>query len=289
MASAFTDLLNDTITVLSGKKDNLWSRITGFTDEDAKAYGISVMMDSIISSSLMKDVYETVMMNASARQAIRNTKGGAIVTGSGVSGALQSAVNIGYEAATAPTALTDISVLSSAGISSIANLISGEMQELWEKTLMVPNIEGVPISTATIETSRDVDVGDQVMIVQSTSQKRYWTDNAVPKMKEWVVSGYITPQLLLDSMYAVKPSLKIQHEFLDICAASRRPVLFKDNRGEFIFVQIMSLHTTEEASYNNAIKVTISLKEYKPFTVNNVTSLVDSATQDASILAALGF
>lgn len=289
MASAFTDLLNDTITVLSGKKDNLWSRITGFTDEDAKAYGISVMMDSIISSSLMKDVYETVMMNASARQAIRNTKGGVVVTGSGVSGALQSAVNIGYEAATAPTALTDISVLSSAGISSIANLISGEMQELWEKTLMVPNIEGVPISTATIETSRDVDVGDQVMIVQSTSQKRYWTDNAVPKMKEWVVSGYITPQLLLDSMYAVKPSLKIQHEFLDICAASRRPVLFKDNRGEFIFVQIMSLHTTEEASYNNAIKVTISLKEYKPFTVNNVTSLVDSATQDASILAALGF
>lgn len=289
MASAFTDLLNDTITVLSGKKDNLWSRITGFTDEDAKAYGISVMMDSIISSSLMKDVYETVMMNASARQAIRNTKGGVVVTGSGVSGALQSAVNIGYEAATAPTALTDISVLSSAGISSIANLISGEMQELWEKTLMVPNIEGVPISTATIETSRDVDVGDQVMIVQSTSQKRYWTDNAVPKMKEWVVSGYITPQLLLDSMYAVKPSLKMQHEFLDICAASRRPVLFKDNRGEFIFVQIMSLHTTEEASYNNAIKVTISLKEYKPFTVNNVTSLVDSATQDASILAALGF
>lgn len=289
MASAFTDLLNDTITVLSGKKDNLWSRITGFTDEDAKAYGISVMMDSIISSSLMKDVYETVMMNASARQAIRNTKGGAVVTGSGVSGALQSAVNIGYEAATAPTALTDISVLSSAGISSIANLISGEMQELWEKTLMVPNIEGVPISTATIETSRDVEVGDQVMIVQSTSQKQYWTDNAVPKMKEWVVSGYITPQLLLDSMYAVKPSLKMQHEFLDICAASRRPVLFKDNRGEFIFVQIMSLHTTEEASYNNAIKVTISLKEYKPFTVNNVTSLVDSATQDASILALIGF
>lgn len=286
MSTIFTDLLDDTITLLSGKRDNLWSQITG---ENAKAYGISVMMDSIIASSAMKDVYETVMLNASARQAIRSTKGGAVVMGQGISGVTQSAVSIGYEAAMGAVALTDVSVVTAAGISSIANLISSEMQDLWEKTLMVPNIEGVPISTATIDTSREIDVGDQVMIVQSTAKKQYWTDNAVPRLKEWTVSGYITPQLLLDSMYAVKPSLKMQHEFLDICADSRRPVLFKDNRGEFRFVQIMSLHTTEEASYNNAIKVTITLKEYKPFSVNSVTALVDSATQDSSILATIGF
>lgn len=33
MANILADLLNDTITALSGKRDNLWSQITG---EDAK-------------------------------------------------------------------------------------------------------------------------------------------------------------------------------------------------------------------------------------------------------------
>lgn len=278
MANIFADLLNDTITAISGKKDNLWNQITG---ENARERGIAVMMDSIITSSTLKDVYETVMLNASGRQALRAMKGTLNTTTPD-----PRAVTVGYEVQA--LGLADISVITGAGISAIAGLISGEMQDLWEKTLMVPNIEGVPISTATIDTSRDVDIGDEMMIVQSTAQKQYWTDNAVPKLKEWTVSGYITTQLSLDSLYLVKPSLKMQHEFLDICAASRRPVLFKDNRGEFRFVQIMNLSTTEEASYNNAIKVTISLKEYKPFTVDNVTSLVDTATQDSTLLGLLG-
>lgn len=278
MANIFADLLDDTITALSGKKDNLWNQITG---ENARERGIAVMMDSIITSSTLKDVYETVMLNASGRQALRAMKGTLNTTTMD-----PRAVTIGYEVQA--LGLADISVITGAGISAIAGLISDEMQDLWEKTLMVPNIEGVPISTATIDTSRDVDIGDEMMIVQSTAQKQYWTDNAVPKLKEWTVSGYITTQLSLDSLYLVKPSLKMQHEFLDICASSRRPVLFKDNRGEFRFVQIMNLSTTEEASYNNAIKVTISLKEYKPFTVDNVTSLVDTATQDSTLLSLLG-
>lgn len=278
MANIFADLLDDTITALSGKKDNLWNQITG---ENARERGIAVMMDSIITSSTLKDVYETVMLNASGRQALRAMKGTLNTTTMD-----PRAVTVGYEVQA--LGLADISVITGAGISAIAGLISDEMQDLWEKTLMVPNIEGVPISTATIDTSRDVDIGDEMMIVQSTAQKQYWTDNAVPKLKEWTVSGYITTQLSLDSLYLVKPSLKMQHEFLDICASSRRPVLFKDNRGEFRFVQIMNLSTTEEASYNNAIKVTISLKEYKPFTVDNVTSLVDTATQDSTLLGLLG-
>lgn len=278
MANIFADLLDDTITAISGKKDNLWNQITG---ENARERGIAVMMDSIITSSTLKDVYETVMLNASGRQALRAMKGTLNTTTTD-----PRAVTVGYEVQA--LGLADISVITGAGISAIAGLISDEMQDLWEKTLMVPNIEGVPISTATIDTSREVDIGDEMMIVQSTAQKQYWTDNAVPKLKEWVVSGYITTQLSLDSLYLVKPSLKMQHEFLDICAASRRPVLFKDNRGEFRFVQIMNLSTTEEASYNNAIKVTISLKEYKPFTVDNVTSLVDTATQDSTLLGLLG-
>lgn len=278
MANIFADLLDDTITAISGKKDNLWNQITG---ENARERGIAVMMDSIITSSTLKDVYETVMLNASGRQALRAMKGTLNTVTMD-----PRAVTVGYEVQA--LGLADISVITGAGISAIAGLISDEMQDLWEKTLMVPNIEGVPISTATIDTSRDVDIGDEMMIVQSTAQKQYWTDNAVPKLKEWTVSGYITTQLSLDSLYLVKPSLKMQHEFLDICASSRRPVLFKDNRGEFRFVQIMNLSTTEEASYNNAIKVTISLKEYKPFTVDNVTSLVDTATQDSTLLGLLG-
>ena len=117
------------------------------------------------------------------------------------------------------------------------------------------------------------------MIVQSTSSKEYWTDNAVPKLKEWHIEGYITTSLSLDSQYLIKPSLKMQMNFLDICAASRRPVLFKDNRGEFMFVQITNLQTEEEATYNNAIKVSISLKEYKPYKVKNMASAIDVANK----------
>ena len=48
-----------------------------------------------------------------------------------------------------------------------------------------------------------------------------------------------------------------------------------------MFVQITNLQTEEEATYNNAIKVSISLNEYKPYKVKNMASAKDIANKEA--------
>lgn len=149
-------------------------------------------------------------------------------------------------------------------VRSLANSLTKSI----EAALAEPNIAGIPISTARIETSRDIEVSESMVIVQSTKSRKYWTDNAVPRLKEWNIDGYLTVTTPLDSGCLIKPSLQWQIYYLDVCAKSRRPVMFKTNRGEFVKVQITNLHTEEEASYNNVIHVTISLKEYNPYTIS---------------------
>lgn len=139
------------------------------------------------------------------------------------------------------------------------------------KAVVEPNIAGIPISSATVDTNREVEISESQVLVQSTKTKKYWTDNAVPRLKEWSIVGYLTSTSPLDGGQLIKPSLQWQAYYLDVCAKSRRPVTFKTNRGEFVKVQITNLHTVEEASYNNAIKVEISLKEYNPYFINSDT------------------
>jgi hypothetical protein len=247
----------------------LWSTINKAVD-NVKNQATYAVMDAIIQSSSLQAVYSTVMLATSAAQVVRNEKMSAAAGSVGNSAkALGLTVTSDIISGLGGTiGLIDISLVTNAATAAVLSKASPYLQEVWEKTLVLPNIEGIPINTSSLATSREVEVGEQMMIVQSTLQKQYWTDNAVPKLKEWQLEGYITTALSLDSLYLIRPSLKMQLNFLDTCAASRRPVLFKDNRGEFMFVQITNLQTTEEATYNNAIKVNISLKEYKPFTVD---------------------
>ena len=257
---------------------SIWTTVNSAV-KGAKDQATYALMDMIIKNSAMQAVYGTVMLATSAAQVVRNEK--MSVASAARSSDKALGLTIGSDIVSGlggAIGLLDISLITEAATAAAIGKGSPYLQEVWEKTLALPNIEGVPISTSVFNTSREIEVGEQVMIVQSTSQKRYWTDNAVPKLKEWTLEGYITTSLSLDSMYLIRPSLKMQMNFLDTCAASRRPVLFKDNRGEFMFVQITNLQTTEDATYNNAIKVNISLKEYKPFTVDNVQAILETAT-----------
>lgn len=151
-----------------------------------------------------------------------------------------------------------------AAVSSLAPGLSTLVQQ----AMVEPNISGIPISSSKIETDKNVDISEQVVILQSLATKQYWTDNAVPRLKEWTITGYLTSLTLLDTGLMIKPSLVWQLYFLDKCADSRRPVLFKTNHNEFVQVQIMNLHTIEEASYNNAIEISLTLKEYRPYLVD---------------------
>ena len=258
---------------------NLWDNITG---SDAKATGIATLMDAIISNSAINAAYQGVMIGLNAYTVTRNKMLGGTSSSTKSMGVTQKTLQMGFGTA---LSLLDVVFTTDLGDLSALLLLSPETQELydvWQKALVEPNIEGIPISSPQVVSDREIDVGEQMMIVQSTTQKKYWTDNAVPHLKTWTVEGYITTQLSLDNYYISKPSLRMQHEFLDICAASRRPVLFKDNKGDFRLVQIMSLHTEEVAEYNNAIKVTIQLKEYKPFQVGTFTNISKVAGKDIS-------
>lgn len=275
--------ISKALSDITGAVRSAWDAVNTSV-ENAKLAATYAVMDAIVRSSAWKTAYEAVMLSSSAAQVLRNQslrqrQGTSTITGLGLEAASALSGVIG---------LLDISLVTEAASAYALSKASPFLQDIWEKTLMLPNIEGVPISSSVINTDRRVDVGEHPMIVQSSTKKQYWTDNAVPKLKEWTIEGYITTSLSLDNLYLVKPSLKMQINFLDMCAESRRPVLFKDNRGEFIFVNIMNLSTTEEASYNNAIKVSISLREYKPFMVTNAVAQVGEATTNPTSLITQG-
>lgn len=256
---------------MSSIANKLWNKVTERT-EDADKNAVFLVMDSIIRDTSFRELYKTIMLGNNASTVLHNQQ---LSTGKGNS--FTGAAEV------ITTGLLDTSMITTTVAMNLTQQ-SPYASDIFEKTMVEPNIEGVPISTSSMTCSREVDVGEQMMVVQSSSQKQYWTDNAVPKLREWNIEGYITPSLQIDRLYLIRPSLKMQLKFLDTCAVSRRPVLFKDNRGDFLFVQIMNLQSTEDPTYNNAIKVNISLKEYKPFTIrNNPMNISEAVTDPASI------
>lgn len=247
--------------------------------DEVKTQAVNALMDGIIASSAFRTVFEGIMMSTSAAVSSRaRVYGGPIRdTTHGFSTANQLVSNI----LMGVIGLTDITLLTTeAAVAALRKSSSFSwLSDFYESAQSVPNIEGIPIASSSLSKVREVDVGSQMMIVQKNSQKKYWTDNAVPKLKEWSLEGMITLAIpAIDSLFVIKPSLKVQYDFLDMCAESRRPVLFKDNRGTFQLVQIVSLKSLEEASYNNVIKVSITLREYRPFEVETRTSNVQYAT-----------
>lgn len=158
--------------------------------------------------------------------------------------------------------------------------------------LVNPNIEGIPISSPAIRSSRENDVSEQAVIVQDSKTKEYRTDNSVPKPMEWHIDGYITSMNDLnktkgwpgasglgtmgnwmkgpDAGVPIKPTLILQKEYLDACQTSRRPVWFKTEDCQFKLVQIVNHVFEKSASQANAVHVTIELKEFNPYIIEDL-------------------
>lgn len=150
------------------------------------------------------------------------------------------------------------------GLSKAADLLN-KLNQL----LMSPNIEGIPINATSVKVSREVDISESLVIVQDTYGKDYKTDNAVPHLREWNLEGYLTSVSNLDNMLLIKPTLILQMKYLDACAASRKPVWFKTDNNEFFKVQITRLYFERVAESTNAVHVLVSLKEFKPYIVED--------------------
>lgn len=238
--------MNGSVSVNLNTKD-MWAALTGSKKGDnVTAAAIVEVLDTILESKVADAAFNSVMIANNTVAVQRNNEG-----------SYPSSRNENVSALYAQIQKFNASISS--------HSVTGTLLQ----ATVEPNIAGIPISSASVETNREIEISESQVIVQSTSQKKYLTDNAVPRLKEWTISGYLTSLSPIDQGTLIKPSLQWQAFYLDICASSRRPVTFKTNRGEFVKVQITNLHTSEEASYNNAIKVEISLKEFNPYFVSS--------------------
>lgn len=131
-----------------------------------------------------------------------------------------------------------------------------------------PNIEGITIFTQQEITTRQMDVSEHPLVVQSQlGSTIYATDNAVPHPREWQLKGHITSILPTDHYFVLKPSLMLQRQYLDNCMKSRRPVWFKTYDNLFVPVLISNFQSEWESRSMNSLSVDITLKEFVPITV----------------------
>lgn len=224
----------------------LWGALSGSKKgQNVTENAIIEVLDAILRNKTAEIAFDSVMLVNNAASSYSNNHGGFVSNNMSVNPLYALVVGAG-------TAVRSL-------LPTTSSLI--------DEALAQPNIAGIPISSSKVETNREIEVSESMVIVQSTKNRTYWTDNAVPRLKEWQVEGYLTVTTALDDGCLIKPSLQWQAYYLDVCAKSRRPVLFKTNRGEFVQVQITSFHTVEEATYNNAIQVSLMLKEYNPYTI----------------------
>ena len=225
---------------------NIWKALATGGVGGASEYAINQVLDLVLENTAAELLLDSIIIANNSSKVCKNLNGSFAANTDPAMTAIYSAVQTGSHY------VTQLPVVD----------------KLLRATLE-PNITGIPISSASVETDREIEVSESQVIVQSKRVKQYWTDNAVPRLKTWTIQGYLTSASPLDSGQLIKPTLIWQAFYLDVCAKSRRPVIFKTNRGEFEKVQITSLHTSEEASYNNAIKVEISLKEYNPYFIKS--------------------
>ena len=154
-------------------------------------------------------------------------------------------------------------LLAVAMVMDISPKVARTMNDI-AQTLADPNIEGIPIRTSKLTSSRDAEVGECLVIVQSANNKEYTTDNVAPKLREWQIEGVLSPISGADHRLLIKPSLLNQIKYLDACELSRRPVWFKDNMCGFYQVNVTRFQHEWNPDSTTGVRVSISLKEYKP-------------------------
>lgn len=246
---------------------DLWSlfatKKTSAAINSASVKAITTVLDNVMINRGVELAFETSMLANSAASSLKSKGAG---TGTSEIGA--TIARLVHPIAGAVTQSGSLAALAGKSFNTI------------QATLAEPNLGGIPISSSTIDTERDIEISEQMVIVQSVASKQYWTDNAVPRLKSWSLEGYLTsadPDI--DRGYIIKPTLSFQQFYLDTVASSRRPVLFKTNRGEFVKVQITNLRFHEEASYNNAIQISCELKEYNPYIISDAAGSIQVARQ----------
>lgn len=180
--------------------------------------------------------------------------------------------------------LGDGGVISNVNVGQGANRFVNDVVHMINYTLQIlsdPNIEGIPISAASISVTRDVDISESVFIVPADKTKINRCDNSVPRLREWTISGYLTTlSTILDGYLLYKPTLMVQVKLLDTYAKSRRPLWFKSNNFDFHRVQIKHLTLSQDPTMMNGVKVDVVLKEYFPIEIDCTYKTSENASAE---------
>ena len=182
---------------------------------------------------------------------------------------------------------TDYFVGAIPGAQKLKNNKAVELLNYILKITMDPNIEGIPIGTAQISVTRDVDISESCFIVPEFNNKEYRADNAVPRLREWSISGYLsTLSSFADYGLIIKPTIVVQMKLLDTYAKSRRPLWFKTSNGTFYRVQIKHMQITQDPTMMNGAKIDLVLKEYYPFVISSTMRASSTAVEVSDLEAA---
>lgn len=200
---------------------------------------------------------------------------------------IPESLRIGITAAGDSSTLLSSMVLASKDIPGImpwgrTKKVADVMNAIFE-VMSLPNIEGIPIHAESESVSRDTDVSETMIIAQNDNGKDWLTDNAVPRPREWQINGYLSSiSGVLDAYFAIKPTIVLQAELLDIYAKSRRPVWFKTHDNRFYRVLISRIQTSYDPTFQNAIKVQLTLREFIPLR----TSLYSATAEEMPAMSA---
>lgn len=168
------------------------------------------------------------------------------------------------------TFLSSVASIASLGVSSIVGAILD--------TLALPNLEGIPLYTASLTVSREIDVSEDVYIVQKDSSTQYALDNSVPHLRKWSLDGYLqslTPKTELQTGF--KTTLMLQERLIDMLSQARRPMWFKTHQNEFVQVLITQYQFQYVAENMSSTHVQLEMIEFKALELASGT-LTDSSS-----------
>lgn len=142
-----------------------------------------------------------------------------------------------------------------------------------------PNIEGIMIYAEEEHVSRESEVSEDPLIVQSDiGATQFVTDTANPHPRTIRVNGHIMSNSSVDWGLILKPSIETQVAFLDACMLSRRCVWYKTHYNKFIKCLITNFEYSYDPKTNNAIQVQVTLKEFVPLLMDTAATLLATAT-----------
>lgn len=173
-------------------------------------------------------------------------------------------VGLGVGASEVLNSLISVTTGGLGGSTLIGSKIFQGMNAILDE-LKNPNVEGIPIHAVKETIMQDVEVGENIVIVQSSENKKAVVDNVVPKLRRISLAGYLMANNAsgIDQWLLVKPSLMTQKRILRYYAESRKPVWLKTSDNEFIMCLITHLETARTEKALNAVEISMELQEFK--------------------------